>query len=141
METILDRLGLGSTLASGVINRVWAEVVGEEVARRTQPDRLRNGRLYVTVSDAVWLQQLAMLKPQILARLRAYSETPVVREIFFTVGTSSLVHSHPQKDCQRRKTPLSPQMELRLLEVMGPVRDEECREVLARILRKAWETD
>ncbi|MEA3509002.1 MAG: DUF721 domain-containing protein [candidate division NC10 bacterium] len=138
MEMTLDRLGLGGSLATVAIQRAWPEVVGEEVARRSRPDRLRNGRLQVIVSDTVWLQQLAMLKPQILARLEAHLGAAVVREIFFTVGISSSASFLPKNTDQRKSTPLSPKMELRIQEAVRPVQDEECREVLARILRKAW---
>lgn len=138
MEMTLERLGLGGSLATVAIQRVWPEVVGEEVARRTRPDRLRNGRLQVIVGDTVWLHQLAMLKPQILARLEAHLRAPVVREIFFTVGVSSSPSFLPQKTYQRKSTPLSPEIEVRIQEAVRPVQDEECREVLARILRKAW---
>ena len=138
MEMTLDRLGLGSSLATVAIQRVWSEVVGEEVARRSRPDRLRNGRLQVIVGDTVWLQQLSMLKPQILARLEAHLGTPVVREIFFTVGVSSSPSFLPNKTYHRKSTPLSPEMEVRIQEAVRSVQDEECREVLARILRNAW---
>lgn len=139
MEMTLDRLGLGGSLTTVAIQRVWSEVVGEEVARRSRPDRLRNGRLQVIVGDTVWLQQLAMLKPQILAKLEAHLGAPVVREIFFTMGASSSPSFLLRKTYQQKSAPLSPEMELRIQEAVRPVQDEGCREVLARILRKAWQ--
>ncbi|MFQ5521016.1 MAG: DciA family protein [Candidatus Methylomirabilales bacterium] len=136
MEMTLDRLGLGGSLATVAIRRVWPQVVGEEVARRSRPDRIRNGRLQVIVGDAVWLQQLVMLKPQIMARLKAHA--PAVRDIFFTVGISTSPSSPAEGTYRPKSDPLSPETEVRIQEAVQPVHDEECREVLTRILRKAW---
>ena len=72
VEMTLDRLGLGVGMVNVVVHRVWSEVVGEKVASRSQPGLLKNGRLQVTVGDAVWLQQLTMLKPAILAGLESH---------------------------------------------------------------------
>ncbi|MFQ5882018.1 MAG: DUF721 domain-containing protein [Candidatus Methylomirabilales bacterium] len=139
MEATLDRLGLGAGLANVVIHRVWSEVVGEEVACRSQPGLLRNGRLQVTVGDAVWLQQLTMLKPKILTNLKTHLGSQVVREIFFTLGNPSFPPPRPEPTRRAKSNPLSPEMERRLQELLRPVQDREFREVLARILRKAWE--
>lgn len=141
VELTLDRLGLGVSVANVVIHRVWPEVVGEEVARRSQPGMLKNGRLQVTVVDAVWLQQLTMLKPRILASLGSHLGTRIVRDIFFTVGTLAFPVTRPKRAAPRKRDGLSPQMEQHVQEILRPVQDEECRKVLGRILTKAWESD
>ncbi len=141
VETTLDLLGLGVGFVNVVIHRVWSEVVGEEVARRSQPGLLKNGRLHVTVGDAVWLQQLTMLKPRILTGLESHVGAGVVRDIFFILGTPSMPTARPEQISRRRSHPSSSEMQGRIQEILRPVQDEECREVLARILKKAWETD
>lgn len=141
VELTLDRLGLGVGVANVVIHRVWPEVVGEEVARRSQPGMLKNGRLQVTVIDAVWLQQLTMLKPRILASLESHLGTRIVRDIFFTLGTLSFPATRPERAAPRKRDGLSPEMEAHVQEILRPVQDEECRKVLGRILTKAWESD
>jgi predicted nucleic acid-binding Zn ribbon protein len=137
---ILQRLGLEVGMANVVVHRVWPHVVGEEVARRSQPGLLRKGRLQVTVADAVWLQQLTMLKPAILASLESHLGSRAVRDIFFTVGTcpNAAAAPRPEPVSRGQGDPPSPEVEERLREILQPVRDSECREVLARILRKTW---
>ena len=49
------------------VSRVWAEVVGERVARRTRPVRLKRGTLLVQVSSNAWMLELQMLSPVILS--------------------------------------------------------------------------
>jgi len=139
LEMTLQRLGLEVGMANVVVHRVWPHVVGEEVARRSHPGLLRNGRLQVTVADAVWLQQLTMLKPAILASLESHLGSRAVRDIFFTLGTcpNAAVRPEPASRGQGDPPP-SPELEERLTQVLQPVLDSDCREVLARILRKAW---
>jgi hypothetical protein len=142
MRRTLNQLGLGVSLSTAAIHRVWSEVVGEEVARRSQPGLLKNGRLQVTVSDAVWLQQLTMLKPTILASLESHLGSRVVRELFFTVGTLSFPPVRRESTFRDHKSAaISPEVRTRLQEVLRPIQDEECRIVLTRILRKAWGAD
>lgn len=141
LEMTLDRLGLGVGLATVVVHRVWSEVVGEEVARRSQPGLLKNGRLQVTVGDSVWLQQLTMLKPRILAGLESHLGPGVVRDIFFILRSPSAPAARPEQISRRRTRPSSSDLPGRLQDILRPVEDQECREVLARILRKAWDTD
>ena len=138
MGRTLNQLGLGVSWATVTIHRAWSEVVGEEVARRSQPGLFKNGRLQVTVSNAVWVQQLTMLKPTILASLEAHLGSPVVRELFFTVGPPSFSPPRPQTTFGDGNSTICPEVQARLQEALRPIQDQECRVVLARILRKAW---
>jgi hypothetical protein len=134
----MNGLGLGAGLVNVVVHRVWPEVVGEVAARRTRPGLLRNGRLEVTVGDAVWLQQLMMLKPVILARLESHLGSQVVRDIFFSVGALSPPVARPGSVSRGKGRQLSAEMQVRLQGILQPVQDPDCREVLTRLLRKAW---
>jgi len=69
MSPLLKRLGVRDGDKQMQVYRRWAEVVGESVARNTQPVRFSKGILSVTVSSAAWLHNLTMMKPQILANL------------------------------------------------------------------------
>jgi predicted nucleic acid-binding Zn ribbon protein len=138
LEVALHQLGLDVGMANVIVHRVWSHVVGEEVARRSQPGLLRNGRLQVTVADAVWLQQLTMLKPAILKSLESHLGSRAVRDIFFVLGTWPTVAARPEPDSRGQSDSPSRELEERVTQALQPVQDSECREVLARILRKAW---
>ena len=138
LEVTLHQLGLDVGMATVLVHRVWSHVVGEEVARRSQPGLLRNGRLQVTVADAVWLQQLTMLKPAILKSLESHLGSRAVRDIFFVLGAWPTATARPEPTSRGQGDPRSPEFEERLTQVLQPIQDSECREVLARILRKAW---
>ena len=51
--------------AQARIAALWAAVVGEEVARQSQPLSLKSGRLVVATSSAVWAQTLQLMAEQI----------------------------------------------------------------------------
>lgn len=64
----------------------WDAVAGGQVARVTRPDALQNGVLWVVVKNAVWIQELVMLREQILAGLEDRLGEPLVRDVRFRVG-------------------------------------------------------
>lgn len=66
---------------------VWDSVVGEQIARRARPLRFREGILEVRVDNAVWMQQLQMLKPKILQKLNAKLPHANIEDIFLRRGT------------------------------------------------------
>lgn len=54
-----------------VPRKTWEEVAGVTFARRTAPERLDRGTLWVAVASPAWAQELALHAPLILERLRA----------------------------------------------------------------------
>lgn len=57
--------------AVAVPRKTWEEVAGVTFARRTAPERLERGTLWVAVASPAWAQELALHAPLILERLRA----------------------------------------------------------------------
>lgn len=49
----------------------WTRAVGERIAARTQPERIKDGVLLVRVASPVWAQELSLLSTTIIERLRA----------------------------------------------------------------------
>jgi hypothetical protein len=61
-------------------------MVGDIIARNAQPDKIRQGTLFVKVSSHVWMQQLQYLKDTISEKLNHRLGGEVVKNIFFYVG-------------------------------------------------------
>ena len=135
LDAVFKEWGLATGMVNATISRIWPEVVGEEVARKSRPGLLKNGRLQVFVTDSVWLQQLTMLKPKLLESLRSHLNAAVVQDLFFTLGMP--LSSQGPKTSGPRQVQLSPEEEARIEEILQPLQGLECREVLARILRRA----
>src|SRR5918996_877702 len=82
----LKRLDLSYRLSEYGVWPVWNEVVGKPVALNAQPEKIRNGTLFVKVSSPVWMQQLQFMKDMIAGKLNHRLKGEVVKNIFFMVG-------------------------------------------------------
>ncbi|GAB4451242.1 MAG: hypothetical protein OHK0029_00050 [Armatimonadaceae bacterium] len=65
----LTRLGIEKRVRQHLALRVWAEVVGPQVAAATEPDRVQDGVLFIATKSAVWAHELTFYKTDILRRL------------------------------------------------------------------------
>ncbi|GAB4266558.1 MAG: hypothetical protein Kow0029_00330 [Candidatus Rifleibacteriota bacterium] len=56
-------------LILGRLRNAWKDIVGVQLAQKTSPSRMINGKLYLTVSDSQWMHTLTFVKPKILEKL------------------------------------------------------------------------
>jgi predicted nucleic acid-binding Zn ribbon protein len=61
----------------------WAEMVGEQIARVTEAQRMENGVLFVSVSTAPWRAELSMKRMEIMKKINSTLGKNVVKEIRF----------------------------------------------------------
>ena len=65
----------------------WKEIVGEQIAKNTRADSIKDETLFVRTVNSSWAQELSFHKLAILRRLRPYLEdTETVRDVRFLVG-------------------------------------------------------
>jgi len=62
----------------------WKEVVGESTAHFSEAIRFRGNTLVVKVSDAMWMQQLSLLKTTILRSYQSKYPALKIKDIYFT---------------------------------------------------------
>jgi predicted nucleic acid-binding Zn ribbon protein len=86
LEQSLKRLDLAPRLDEYGVWPIWHEVVGNVIARNAQPEKIRNGTLFVKVSSPVWMQELQFMKDMIADKLNHRLKGNVVKNIFFMVG-------------------------------------------------------
>jgi predicted nucleic acid-binding Zn ribbon protein len=86
LEKSLKRLDLAPRLNEYGVWRIWNDVVGKPIARNAQPEKIRNGTLFVKVTSPVWMQQLQYMKEMIAEKLNQRLKGDIVRNIFFVVG-------------------------------------------------------
>jgi len=86
LEKSLKRLALATRLDEYGVWPVWNEVVGKPIALNAQPEKIRNGTLFVKVASPVWMQQLQYMKEMIAEKLNRRLKSEVVKNIFFVVG-------------------------------------------------------
>jgi predicted nucleic acid-binding Zn ribbon protein len=71
------------------VQSVWAEAVGEQLARVAEPSAERRGAVVVRCEDAVWAQELDLMGPQILDRLRELIGDGAPAALRFEVGSAA----------------------------------------------------
>jgi predicted nucleic acid-binding Zn ribbon protein len=89
LQEILSRLDTEGHFEIVRLARIWPEVVGDTIARRTEISGLKFHTAVVKVSGAMWIQELNLMKPQILGRLRTAMGNDAVRDLRFMSGRLS----------------------------------------------------
>jgi predicted nucleic acid-binding Zn ribbon protein len=89
LQEILSRLDTEGHFEIVRLMRLWPGVVGELIARRTEVNGLKFHTAVVKVSGAMWIQELNLMKPQILVRLREAMGNDAVRDLRFVSGRLS----------------------------------------------------
>ena len=99
LEKSLKRLDLSARLEEYGIWPIWNETVGATIARNAQPEKIRNGTLFVKVSSSTWMQELQYMKEMISNKLNQSLGREVVKNIFFYIGKldTGIVKSKGQK--------------------------------------------
>jgi predicted nucleic acid-binding Zn ribbon protein len=89
LEPLLERFDREGRFGIVRLVKVWPEVVGDTIARRTEVQSLKFHTAVIKVSGAMWIQELNLMKGQILARLKEVLPDDLVRDLRFVKGTLS----------------------------------------------------
>ena len=72
LTSYFKQSGLTKRVQQAGIIEEWAELVGPQIARVTEPDSITpDGVLRVRVATAAWANELSLMSPRILGRLNA----------------------------------------------------------------------
>ena len=138
LAALLAGWGLDARLQQYQALVIWDEVVGPQIAARARPEKIRDGVLEVCVDQPTWMQQLQLLKPQILAKLNARLGDAPLHEIYLKRGkvmapAAPVAAAHPP--LWRSATLTSAELgDLRQL--LSSVSDPELRQDLETLLVK-----
>jgi predicted nucleic acid-binding Zn ribbon protein len=92
----LREIGKGQRGVHPEIWARWAEIVGQDLARRSVPRSFAKGVLVVAVVNSSWMQQLTYLKPTLMDRFADEIGRNVVKEIRLVVD-HSILQNHRQQ--------------------------------------------
>ncbi len=128
----LKRLELAPRLEEYGVWPVWNDVVGNPIARNAQPEKIRNGTLFVKVTSPVWMQQLQFMKELITEKLNQRLGTVVVKNIFFVVGRVDSPDSESQPAVPSVPEPQEGAIDEAFLDSL---RDPEIRAAFKKLLK------
>lgn len=111
--------------------KVWDKLAGEAVSRHCQPDRLKDGILFLKVDSPVWMQQLQFMKSLILEKVNEYMKDNAVKDVRFQIG--KLGQPRKGKFRQWKDVSLPQEVVLRLDNELSSVRDPELRDIIKKV--------
>lgn len=129
----LKRLDLWSRLDEYGVWPIWNDVVGRTIALNAQPEKIRNGTLFIKVTSPVWMQQLQFMKQMIADKLNQRLKTEIVKNIFFIVGRidTSAVTAEDSVGGRQTVRPRAVKIDEEFLQ---SVHDPEIREAFKKLL-------
>ena len=134
LDKSLKRLELSPRLDEYGVWPIWNDVVGKPIARNAQPEKIRNGTLFVKVTSPVWMQQLQFMKEMIAEKLNQRLKSQIVKNIFFVIGRidgdTNEVKSKPAT--AQIHEPDNSQLDETFLESLN---DPEIRQAFKRLLK------
>jgi hypothetical protein len=136
----LSQRGLGHLVLLARIVQHWHTIAGSQLAAVTQPESIRARVLFVTVTDAIWLQQVTFYQAQLLENMRHVLGNVPITKLHFTLAMSSLrqpVLSPPDEGLE--PLPLTAVEEQQVQESITGIADPELREAVRRAWQQGWQ--
>lgn len=137
LSGLSKRLGLHPHLFELRLQQQWRDIVGEPVGSHTWPAQVRFKKLYLTVRNSVWLQQLVFLKPALLAKLNERAGSELMTDIAFRVGEIPDA-AHQSAAPSTQNTPVSEAAMIEASAHAAAVQDPELRQQLACLMAEAF---
>jgi hypothetical protein len=140
IESLIERAGENRFAKQKVAIpvREWRVAVGPRIAERARPMSLERGVLVLRVATAAWANELQMLAPELVARLRVRGFA--VDQLRFRVGALDVVERPLERRATRKvppPVPLAPD----LAQEVERIDDEELRNIIGTAARAnlAWQ--
>lgn len=116
----------------------WNRAVGPQIGARAQPDRLRDGVLYVRVCTSVWMHELQFMKQDIMARLNEVLGSPSVSQVRFFIGEIDAPRAKPDAPVMSiDAAALKADEKAYIDNTLAGITDPELREILLRTMSRS----
>ena len=102
LDTLIRDYGLDHKVLEAKVFAAWKEAVGALIARNTQPISLVDGKLTVYATAHVWVNELQMLRGQVIPKINKAVNSPAVKTLEFSIKP---VHSSTSPKNQRFHRP------------------------------------
>jgi predicted nucleic acid-binding Zn ribbon protein len=87
IQDLVVQRGWQKNLALGRLKSMWSEVVGAQIAARSEPMKLDNGRLTIQVEGGAWAAELALMGPSITSAVAGFLGRDLVQEVSIVAGS------------------------------------------------------
>ena len=83
IDLMLKKFGIDNAVSQNKALNIWNDIVGKNVAKNTEPDRVEHGVIIVKVSSPTWRQELYFQKKEIIQKINNTIGKNVIRDIRF----------------------------------------------------------
>ena len=90
MQDALQDMGIADRIEETKIFRLWNEIVGDFVAQKVEPIKIRRKKLYIRISDSSFRQEFVFMKKEILKKIEEKAGKGIVSDISFAVKRRSV---------------------------------------------------
>jgi len=139
LTNALRQAGLDNVATLVALQRRWTDIAGSQLAAVSLPVRLRWGELLISVSDAIWLQQMTFYQARLRDNIRSVVGDVKVSNLRFGLAYAA---EQPSRPSISAKGPIPPAVltadeERRVQAGTACIADAELREAA----RRAWRQD
>jgi len=134
LGSMLKARGLGGRLSEYRVFGQWEKAVGPAIARHAQPQALRGKKLTLIVDSPAWMQQLSLLKPEIVEKVNRTLGKETIKDITLRLGEVES-RDRPAEEPPVRKVLDSEERE-KIEDYTRAIGDADTREAVRRVIEK-----
>ncbi|HER63613.1 MAG TPA: DUF721 domain-containing protein [Desulfobacteraceae bacterium] len=116
-----------------ILVRNWPEIVGKNIAKKSQPAYIQNDTLWVYVQSSVLMQHMQPQKPGLLEKIREMVPEAGIKDIRWAMQPATPDRETEETAPHTHAGP-GPEEKKAFDEISSTVEDRKCREAL----RKLW---
>lgn len=124
LPQVLRASGNSTEVVEAAAIAAWKFAAGDGLKDHAVPSKLEEGKLTVSVSDAIWQRQLHLMRGQLLFRVNSILGQPLVRELVFVIDPKL---AKTREDQQANQEPLDNEVPLELWSAANAIQDKELR--------------
>ena len=92
LDDVLARQGWGRQMHLFPLVRGWSEIAGKEIALHSMPAYFRRDVLWIYVQGSIWMQQMQLSKPELLAKTNDFlQDRQVVADLRWVLQPMELI--------------------------------------------------
>ncbi len=134
LKKILQARGMEGRLREYRVFGEWEKAVGAVIARHAHPSSLRGKKMTLIVDSPAWMQQLSLLKPEIIMKINLRLGHNSIKDITLRLGeikpcgsVSEEISVHANLDREERE---------KIGQALHGIHDPEVREAVRRVMEK-----
>ena len=131
---VLKACGMEGRLSEYRVLGQWEKAVGTVIAHHAQPQSMQGKKLTLLVDSPAWMQQLSLLKPEIIKKLNISFGREAIQDITLKLG--EITAQTAPLEVPRPHAPLSGEERSQIETFLQELHDPDIRENLRRLIEK-----